>query len=198
MSCSKPTRLDPRDRLSAREYIQLRVDVMPPTTLPTGCWEWRGYKLHFGHGQAKWAGYPHKAHRLSYAAFIEEPGDMGVLHKCDNPPCCNPEHLFLGTKGDNNQDAARKGRYALRQGASEPLKRVSLESFWRCLDLLVCGASYAEAGTHAGITTGIARDIARNPGHWTHKEFGGDRASAAVAYIIANNSRMRMRTRRHA
>lgn len=55
-----------------------------------------------------------KAHRLSYAVFVGEPGELAVCHRCDVPSCVNYEHLFLGTKGDNNKDASMKGRYMLR------------------------------------------------------------------------------------
>lgn len=50
------------------------------------------------------------AHRLAYAAFHGKPGDKVVCHRCDNPLCCNPEHLFLGTQRDNLLDALSKGR----------------------------------------------------------------------------------------
>lgn len=52
-----------------------------------------------------------RAHRLAWElANGAIPSGQCVLHKCDNPPCCNPGHLFLGTKGDNAMDKARKVR----------------------------------------------------------------------------------------
>lgn len=78
-----------------------------------GCWLWTAALNNKGYGFF----YPHHgereyAHRFSYAlAYGPIPEGMKVLHRCDNPPCCNPAHLFLGTMADNTQDMMKKGRH---------------------------------------------------------------------------------------
>lgn len=79
----------------------------------TGCWEWQNSTHEFGYGMVYDGTKAVLAHRLAYTLFVGPiPDGMCVCHKCDNPPCCNPDHLFLGTKADNQSDMARKGRGA--------------------------------------------------------------------------------------
>lgn len=80
--------------------------------VPDGdCLVWPGAHNHFGHGFIKFDGRNQSVHRLVWLLINGEiPGGLCVLHHCDNPPCCRIEHLFLGTKKDNNEDRDRKGR----------------------------------------------------------------------------------------
>lgn len=77
-----------------------------------GCWEWTASKT-LGYGQFAIRGQKTrvKAHRYSYElANGPIPKGLGVLHKCDNPACVRPSHLFLGDQKKNMEDASKKGR----------------------------------------------------------------------------------------
>ena len=77
-----------------------------------GCWGWAGVHSKSGYGKmSRGRNNPTHAHRYSYEKHIGQiPDGLFVLHKCDNPPCTNPAHLFVGTNRDNMHDAMRKGR----------------------------------------------------------------------------------------
>lgn len=92
------------------------------------CWEWQGYRLSKGYG---WVSTPlgnRAASRVAayLAGLLKDlSSPLQVLHRCDNPPCCNPAHLFIGTNQDNVNDRVAKNRsgskslYGQANGASK-------------------------------------------------------------------------------
>ena len=91
-----------------------------PVGDPSECWPWQGVRTkRQGYGVVNVEGRQVKAHRLAYE-FAKGPIPSGqiVRHACDNPPCCNPAHLLVGTHGDNARDKAERGRSMFGERAS--------------------------------------------------------------------------------
>jgi hypothetical protein len=83
-----------------------------------GCWEWTRSRGFFGYGQFCYKGRQITTHRLIHTwMYGPIPPGLCVLHHCDNPPCCNPDHLYRGTHKDNTRDMYIRGRarYARRE-----------------------------------------------------------------------------------
>lgn len=90
---------------------------------PNGCWVWSGYRCDKGYGRVTFARHAWVyAHRLMWVlAHGLVPDGLFVLHRCDNPACCNPEHLFVGTHADNMRDMHAKGRGKIGLAGMNPV-----------------------------------------------------------------------------
>jgi hypothetical protein len=95
-------------------YLQaLKKRIFQSLKRTGGCLEWQGALSDNGYGRISVLGTAQRVHRVAYELFNGPiPEGMFVCHKCDNPPCCEPGHLFLGTPKQNTADMHNKGRQA--------------------------------------------------------------------------------------
>lgn len=89
------------------------------------CWNFKGYKEK-GYGGFHFMGRPILAHRMAYLLRNGDiPEGLYVCHTCDNPSCCNPNHLFTGTQLENMRDASKKKRFPDRRGGNHNLAKLT-------------------------------------------------------------------------
>lgn len=95
------------------------------TESPNGCWIFNGSKDRDGYGVFGKLGKQIRAHRASYEFHIGNiDNGLIVCHKCDNPSCINPDHLFLGTHKDNSQDMSFKNRCRDQKGSKHNMAKL--------------------------------------------------------------------------
>ena len=158
----------------------------------SGCWEWRGANNGRGYGSIHlknwdWPESIIQVHRLIYQLCVDEiPEGLCVLHRCDYPPCCRPDHLFLGTGADNITDKVVKGRQAKGQSVRanhEHLKGEVIVTSRFTADQVMEMRRREAAGEHPAV---IAADFGTSPTYvvavargdcWAHLPllYAGDR-----------------------
>lgn len=125
------------------------------------CWIWTGPSDTSGYGSIEYEGKVILAHRISYERTNGEIPHNGthhgtcVRHKCDNPPCCNPNHLILGSHLENMADMVERGRFA-RKLTDDQVRAIKAD-----------GRSYSAIGSQYGIKVATVCDIKRGR-IWTH------------------------------
>ena len=142
--------------LSPKERFDSKVQITP------SCWLWKASFGSTGYGQIYYNGGPKKAHRVSYEFHIGPiPDEACVLHKCDNPACVNPDHLFLGSRTDNAKDKVSKGRQARgpnhgMRGINNPMAKLNQEQVER---IRIDQRSTKEIGAAFGVSSSLIVQI---------------------------------------
>lgn len=123
--------------------------------LNSGCWIWEKQQSRLGYGNIKIERKKVEVHRASYAAFNGPiPAGKCVLHKCDTPLCCNPDHLYVGTMSDNAKDRVRRNR---SQNNKAILPALPPEKVARILEAFASGLPKAVIARTEGVTTFTVR-----------------------------------------
>uniref|UniRef100_A0A6H1Z9W5 Putative homing endonuclease n=1 Tax=viral metagenome TaxID=1070528 RepID=A0A6H1Z9W5_9ZZZZ len=132
----------------------------------TGCIEWQGYRTKLGYGQLSRAGKRVYAHRVAFEAVNGAiPDGLHVCHRCDNPACCNQEHLFLGTHLQNMADRTSKRRAA--HGQDHYRARLSEDDVRNIRALYAAGHQQADIAERYGTDQGSISAIV-NRRKWRH------------------------------
>ena len=128
------------------------------------CWNWTRDVYNYGYGKLSIGrGKQTRAHRYVYIKqFGEIPEGMNVLHKCDNPRCVNPSHLFLGTQKDNVIDMMSRGRggYKTFFGENHANSKLTMEKASEIRDMYKTGRYFQrEIGERFGISQAVVSKI---------------------------------------
>jgi len=130
------------------------------------CWTWRYSKDKDGYGKEKRNYRDIRAHRLSYEMHIGPiPKGMFVCHRCDNPSCVRPSHLFLGSAKDNSQDSVNKHR--ISHGERRPCSKLKSYQVLQIKEYLNSGCTLKELAKRYHVSTSTISLIKTNKS-WRH------------------------------
>jgi hypothetical protein len=142
-----------------------------------GCWVWQGAKSHNGYGKISFEGKARFAHRVSWqlenGRAVRE--NYFICHRCDNPPCVNPDHLFEGTREENMMDSARKRRHRLHRnpelncGLNHPRSKVTPEMAKEMIKLYSDGFTQDQIAKKLNIAQTRVSVVVRGV-HWTTRK----------------------------
>ena len=137
---------------------------------PDDCWKWTAGKDTYGYGRIQIDGKAVKAHRFSWWIYYGHPSaGMCVLHKCDNPACVNPNHLFLGTPADNMADRDMKGRHVALKGEVNGMAKLTETDVITIRNRLANGETHKAIAVDYGVDRSSISYI--NTGkNWAHIE----------------------------
>ncbi len=126
------------------------------------CWPWTRGKNQKGYGTSNLNGTSISSHRLAwYFTHKKHPKNLCVCHSCDNPACCNPNHLFLGTIAENNADKVKKGRAKGMKGSSHPMAKLSDSDVVDIFNLRKTGQKLKDIAKKYHVTEASVSYIAR-------------------------------------
>lgn len=134
-----------------------------------GCWIWKGATRSDGHGKIHIKGKQVGVHRIIFEIVNDciLSKDILVRHKCDNPPCWNPEHLQRGTSQDNSNDMKTRGRSPHSRGASNNKAKLTSEQVLSIRGEREQGVSYNRLSKKYGVSPSQISGIV-NRKFWTH------------------------------
>lgn len=132
------------------------------------CWPWAGYRHPTGYGQIGFGKRVYRAPRIAYQ-LTRGPfrHHLCVMHVCDNPACCNPSHLKLGTPADNVRDCHEKGRAAGAKGEANRHAKLTAEDVARIRARRVDGCTTEALAAEYGVDVSNIRHILRRAS-WKH------------------------------
>lgn len=148
--------------LKLRHRLAQYIDVRKAAP----CWLWTGSTAGKGYGKLRWRGRVVGAHRASYRAWKGHiPEGLHVCHRCDNPWCVKPEHLFLATNRENMQDALKKGR--LMTGERATHAKLTEEDVREMRKRWCRMATVEKLAGHFGVSEGTVHNIVSGRS-WRH------------------------------
>ncbi|PVU81347.1 HNH endonuclease (plasmid) [Cellulomonas sp. WB94] len=134
---------------------KLAANVRPDAN---GCLVWQAGRISTGYGKLNWNGHQMTAHRAAWESVNGPiPEGMFVRHKCDNRPCCNPDHLELGLHADNMRDMTDRGRQAT--GARLPQTRLTDDEVREIRRAVAGGELQRVVAARFGVTQGYVSTL---------------------------------------